>query len=118
MTIRRRLTLLVLVAGLIGTAAAARGARPSGPTPAIAVVQVSLYVLGYNPGPIDGFEGPCTIAALAAYAEERGVVLNQATLDLVLRLLHREMEEELRTAPGQGPLEGSRKPMLLPIQQW
>jgi peptidoglycan hydrolase-like protein with peptidoglycan-binding domain len=118
MTIRRRLTLLVLVAGLIGTSAAATASRPSGPATAIVLVQISLYVLGFDPGPIDGFEGPRTIAALAAYAQERGIVLNQATLNLVLTLLQQEMEEERRVAAGRRPLEDSSKPLLLPTQRW
>jgi peptidoglycan hydrolase-like protein with peptidoglycan-binding domain len=117
-TIRRRLTLLVLVAGLLGTSTAATASRPLAPAPAIVVMQVGLYILGFDPGPIDGFEGPRTIAALAAYAEERGIVLNQATLSLVLALLQQEMEEELRTAARQVPLQDSSKPLFLPIQHW
>jgi hypothetical protein len=117
MTMRHGLALLVVVGGLIGTSMVA-APRPPGPTPAIVTVQISLYVLGYNPGPIDGFGGPRTMAALTAYAEDRRIVLNQATLSLVLELLHLDTGEELRSAAGEKSPEESREPRLLPIQQW
>jgi len=113
---RRGLALLILVGGLIGTSAAA--SRPAGPSPAVVTVQVSLYILGYNPGPIDGFGGPRTIAALTAYAEDRSIVLNEATMRLVLELLHLDTLEELRHAAGEKSPEESSEPRLLPIQQW
>jgi len=118
MTMWRGLVLLLLVGGLIGTSVAAATSRPSGPAPAIVTVQVNLYALGYDPGPIDGFGGPRTMAALTAYAEDRRIVLNQATLNLVLGLLYLETLEELRNAGGEGGIEESSEPRLLPIQRW
>jgi hypothetical protein len=117
MTIRRGLTLLVVVGGFIGTAMAA-APRPSGPTPALVTVQVGLYMLGYDPGPIDGWGGPRTMAALTAYAEDRRIVLNQATLRLVLELLQLDTREELRHAAGPDRPEAACEPRLLPLQQW
>jgi hypothetical protein len=118
MTMRRRLALLVVVGGLMGISVAAAASRPSGPAPAVVTVQVSLYVLGYDPGPIDGFGGPRTIEALTAYAQDRRIVLNQTTLNLVLELLHFDMLEEVRNAGGEGGREEPSEPRLLPIQRW
>lgn len=118
MTMRRGLVLLIVLSGLMWTSMATAASRPSGPAPELVAVQVSLYVLGYNPGPIDGLGGPRTIAALTAYAEDRSIVLNQATMSLVLELLHLDTLEELRNAAGEKSPEESSEPRLLPIQQW
>jgi peptidoglycan hydrolase-like protein with peptidoglycan-binding domain len=76
MTIWRGLVVLILVGGWLGTSVAATAVRPSPPTPPIVALQVGLRVLGYDPGAIDGFWGPRTLAALAAYGQDRGIVLN------------------------------------------
>ena len=59
-------------------------------------LQVSLRVLGYDPGPIDGVGGPRTLMALVSYAQDRGITLNQASVDIVMALLHAELYEKLR----------------------
>jgi peptidoglycan hydrolase-like protein with peptidoglycan-binding domain len=118
MTMRRGLVLLIVLSGLMWTSMATAASRPSGPAPELVAVQVSLYVLGYNPGPIDGLGGPRTIAALTAYAEDRSIVLNQATLNLTLELLHLDTVEELRSAAGEEGSKTSSEPRLLPTQQW
>jgi peptidoglycan hydrolase-like protein with peptidoglycan-binding domain len=121
MTIWRGLAVLMLVGGWLETSVAATAVRPSHPTPPIVALQVGLRVLGYNPGPIDGYWGHRTRAALAAYGQDRGIVLNQATLTLVLTLLHLETVEDLRSAEGKAideeALPGS-SPRMLPIGRW
>jgi peptidoglycan hydrolase-like protein with peptidoglycan-binding domain len=76
MILLRCMILLLLVGGLTGNALAE--AAPSRPSPLVAVVaiQVQLRTLGYDPGPIDGRAGRRTIAALTAYAKDRGIVVN------------------------------------------
>lgn len=100
MTTRQWTALAMLVLGF-ATASMARGVPQSlDPAQEVAMVQVSLTVLGYQPGPIDGLGGRRTVAALAAYAKDRGVVLNQATVNLVVALLHVETRQEILT-PGE-----------------
>ena len=115
----RGLAVLILVVGWLEAAVAA--AHSSRPTPPVVAVQVSLRVLGYDPGAIDGFWGRRTAAALAAYGQDRGIVLNQATLNLVLMLLRSETLEELRGDEGEAigaeALPGS-SPRMLPIGRW
>lgn len=98
MTTRQWLALVLVVLGLTTGAIAYEAAPSNTPAEAIASVQVSLHVLGYNPGPIDGLVGRRTLSALSAYAKDRGVVLNQATLNLVVALLQVEARQEIQNA--------------------
>jgi peptidoglycan hydrolase-like protein with peptidoglycan-binding domain len=121
MTIWRGLALLVLVGGWLGTSVAAVAIPQPRPTPRIVAVQVGLLVLGYDPGRVDGFWGNRTTAALAAYAQDRRITLNQTTMNLVLVLLHIEMLEELQTAGGEAMSEAARpgaSPRMLPLRRW
>ena len=112
---------VLLVGGLTGNALAE--AAPSRPSPLVAVVaiQVQLRTLGYDPGPIDGRGGRRTIAALTAYAKDRGIVLNQATVGTVVArlraeayvmLLDGETTEESGASGPQGDLQA------FPINRW
>ena len=118
MTVRCWFILAMVVGQLTGAGLAAAASRPSEPNPTIALVQLSLQVLGYDPGPIDGLSGKHTAVALTAYARDRRIVLNQATAELVVTLLAVEASEALRRA---GPLEEplrARPPAKLPVYQW
>jgi peptidoglycan hydrolase-like protein with peptidoglycan-binding domain len=118
MTVRRWFILATVVAQLTGVALAGAAARPSGPSPTIALVQLSLRVLSYDPGPIDGLIGQHTATALTAYARDRRIVLNQATTELVVTLLAAEASEALRhVEPTQEPLRAPR-PGMLSVYEW
>jgi hypothetical protein len=39
-------------------------------------VQLALATLGYNPGPIDGFYGPLTFAAVTRFQQDRGLIVD------------------------------------------
>jgi hypothetical protein len=102
---------------LIGVALVEAAPRLSDPTPTVAFMQFALRILGYDPGPIDGLSGRRTIAALTTYAQERDIVLNRATAELVVTLLAAEATEVLdRSAPAG---ESIRAPQLkmLPVYQ-
>jgi len=84
-------------------------------------IQVPLRALGYAPGPIDGRGGRRTIAALTAYAKDRGIMLNQATVGPVVArvraeayamLLDGEASEESETSWPQGNVP------VIPIDRW
>ena len=92
---RRWMALVILAAGLAAVPMADASSHRRGPTSEIASVQMGLRMLGYDPGLIDGLEGPRTLAALDAYAADRGIVLNQATVDLVFALLKAETHDRL-----------------------
>jgi peptidoglycan hydrolase-like protein with peptidoglycan-binding domain len=118
MTLRHWLILALMVAQLTGVALAGAASRPSGPSPTIGVVQLSLRILGYDPGSIDGLTGRRTIVALTAYAQDRRIVLNEATMELVLLLLSAEASEVIgHGAQVEQPLRGRRWGML-PVYQW
>ncbi|MGH8059468.1 MAG: peptidoglycan-binding domain-containing protein [Candidatus Entotheonellia bacterium] len=108
MTIRQWIALVLLVLGLTTGAMAYQASPPNTPAVEVASVQVSLQVLGYNPGPIDGMGGHRTVAALTAYAKDRGVVLNQATVNLVVALLQVEARKEILN--GEEAEEGGDSP--------
>jgi peptidoglycan hydrolase-like protein with peptidoglycan-binding domain len=118
MTVRRWFILTMVVGQLTGAALAGAASRPSDPSPLIALVQLSLQVLGYDPGLIDGLSGRHTAVALTAYARDRRIVLNQATAELVVTLLTAEASEALRhVGPAEEPLR-ARPPKKLPVHQW
>jgi hypothetical protein len=118
MTMYRWMLFVLLVAGLTGNALAEAVSAPPSPMVAMVPIQVQLRALGYNPGPIDGRGGRRTMAALTAYAKDRGIVLNQATAGTVVArlcaeayvmLLEGEASEE-RGAPGNW--------QVFPIHRW
>ena len=90
MTTRGWMACLMLAVGLAALPIANASSHAQRPAETTVIVQVGLRALGYDPGTIDGLGGPRTRAALRAYAQDRGVALNQATLPLVLTLLQDE----------------------------
>jgi peptidoglycan hydrolase-like protein with peptidoglycan-binding domain len=118
MNVRRWLILALIGGPLIGVALAGAVSRPSDPTPMVASMQLALYILGYNPGPIDGLYGRRTVAALTTYAQERRIVLNQATAELVVTLLAAEASEALHDAARTAEPPQGRGLRMLPVYQW
>jgi peptidoglycan hydrolase-like protein with peptidoglycan-binding domain len=121
MMIQRWIAVVLLVGALTGSMLADAAAQPPRPEVAITTVQVSLQVLGYDPGPIDGLGGRRTVAALAAYAQDRGITLNQATINLAVALLRAEIQEKLLNAgdtkdPGMAIPQGNLQ--TLPVYRW
>ena len=121
MIMHRWMILTLLVGGFIGTALTEAASYSPSPMVAIVPIQVQLRTLGYNPGPIDGRGGRRTIAALTAYAKDRGIMLNQATVGTVVARLRAEAyvmlldgeATEKSGAPGpQGDLQ------VIPIDRW
>jgi localization factor PodJL len=54
---------------------------------AIAAVQETLRQLGYDPGPVDGIEGPKTRTAVCDFRKSRGLTqTGRITLDLIQEL--------------------------------
>ena len=118
MRIRRWMVIMLLVGGLTGTALADTPGRASGPAVELVALQLSLQVLGYDPGPIDGRGGPRTLAALGAYAQDRGIALNQTTVGFVVALIQAEIQEKLpmtRDVGGASPHGTLRR---LPVHEW
>jgi hypothetical protein len=121
MITQRWIAVVLLVGGLTGSVLIDAAAQPPRPEVAIMAVQVSLQVLGYDPGPIDGLGGRRTVAALAAYAQDRGIALNQVTVNLAVALLRSEVHEKLLNAgdtkdPGKAIPEGNLQ--MLPVYRW
>jgi peptidoglycan hydrolase-like protein with peptidoglycan-binding domain len=115
----RRWLIPVLVGGqLLGVALAGAASRPADPTPTVAFMQLALRILGYDPGPIDGLSGPRTVAALMAYAQDRRIVLNQATAELVVMLLAAEASKALHHVEPPGEALQIRGLRTLPVYQW
>ena len=121
MIMHRWMILTLLVGGLIGNALTEAASSPPSPTVAMVAIQVQLRALGDDPGPIDGRGGRHTIAALTAYAKDRGIVLNQATVGPVVArlraeasvmLLDGEASEESGTSGPQGDVP------VIPIGRW
>ena len=124
MTARRWIMFVILAVGLAAVPTAGAASRMHAPRAEIVTVQVGLRVLGYNPGPIDGLSGPRTVAVLKAYAKERGIALNQATVKLVVALLRAEAREELLQGGEADDMMESERPssmgevQMLPIARW
>jgi hypothetical protein len=121
MIIQRWIAAVLLVGGLTGSVLADAAAQPPRPEVAIMAMQVSLQVLGYDPGPIDGLGGRRTVAALATYAQDRGITLNQVTVNLAVALLRAEVHEKLLNAgdtkdPGVAIPQGNLQ--TLPVYRW
>jgi peptidoglycan hydrolase-like protein with peptidoglycan-binding domain len=121
MIMHRWMILTLLVGGLTGNALTAAASSPPSPMVAVVAIQVQLRALGYDPGPIDGRGGRRTIAALTAYAKNRGIVLNQATVGTVVArlraeayamLLEGEPDEESGASGHQGDVQ------VIPIDRW
>jgi hypothetical protein len=121
MIMHRWMILLLMVGGLTGNASTEAASYPPSPTIAIVAIQVQLRALGYDAGPIDGRGGRRTIAALTAYAKDRRIVLNQATVGMVMArlraeayvmLLDGETTEGSAASGPQGDLQVS------PINRW
>jgi peptidoglycan hydrolase-like protein with peptidoglycan-binding domain len=121
MIMHRWMILTLLVGGLTGNALAEAVSYTPSPMVAIVAIQVQLRALGYDPGPIDGRGGRRTIAALTAYAKDRRIVLNQATVGTVVArlraeayviLLNDEATEESGASVPQGDLQ------VIPIDRW
>jgi hypothetical protein len=118
MTVRHWLIITTVLGQLIGVAMVGAAPRPRSPSPAIAFMQLSLRVVGYDPGVIDGVNGRQTISALTAYAQDRRIVLNRATADLVGTLLAAEAVQTLRQLQPEEELLGARELEMLPVYQW
>jgi hypothetical protein len=118
MNVRRWLILALIGGPLIGVALVGAVSRPSDPTPMVASMQLALRILGYDPGPIDGLSGPRTVAALMAYAQDRRIVLNQATAELVVMLLAAEASKALHHVEHPGEALQIRGLRTLPVYQW
>jgi hypothetical protein len=121
MTIRQWIAVVLLVGGLTGSILADAAAQSQRPAVEIMALQVSLHALGYNPGPIDGLGGRRTVAALAAYAEDRGITLNQVTVNLAVALLHTEVQEKFPSAgeaKDLGPMLPQKDLQMLPVYRW
>jgi peptidoglycan hydrolase-like protein with peptidoglycan-binding domain len=121
MSMQRWMILTLLVGGLTGNALTEAASDPPSPMVAVVPIQVQLRALGYDPGPIDGRGGRRTIAALTAYAKDRRIVLNQATVRTVVArlraeasvmLLDGEATEDSGASGPQGDLQ------VIPIGRW
>jgi hypothetical protein len=121
MVIQRWIAVALLVGGLTGSVLADAAAQPPRPEVVIMAVQVSLQMLGYDPGPIDGLGGRRTVAALAAYAQDRGITLNQVTVNLAVALLRAEVREKLLSdgdARDSGMVVPQGNLQMLPVYRW
>ena len=121
MIMHRWMILTLLVGGLTGNALTKAASSPPSPMVAIVAIQVQLRALGYDPGPIDGRGGRRTIAALTAYAKNRGIMFNEATVGTVVARLRAEAYamlldgEATEESVAPGP---HGDPQLFPINQW
>jgi hypothetical protein len=121
MIMYRWMILTLLVDGLTGNALTEAASDPPSPMVAIVAIQVQLRAGGYDPGPIDGRGGRRTIAALTAYAKDRRIVLNQATVGAVVARLRAEayvmvLEGAATEEPGDSRRQGDVQ--VIPIDRW
>jgi hypothetical protein len=121
MIMHRWMILLLLIGGLTGHTLAEAASSPPSPMIAIVAIQVQLRAVGYDPGPIDGRGGRRTMGALTAYAKDRRIVLNHATVGTVVARLRAEAyvmllegaaTEESGASGPQGDLQ------VIPIDRW
>jgi peptidoglycan hydrolase-like protein with peptidoglycan-binding domain len=113
--------LLLLVGGLTGNALTEAASDPPSPMVAMVAIQVQLRALGYDPGPIDGRGGRRTIASLTAYAKDRRIVLNHATVGTVVARLRAEASVMLLegAATEESGASGPQEDLpVIPIGRW
>ena len=121
MIMHRWMILLLLVGGLTGNALTEAASDQPSPMVTMVPIQVQLRALGYDPGPIDGRGGRRTIASLTAYAKDRRIVLNQATVGTVVARLRAEayamlLDGEATEESGASGCQGDLK--AFPINRW
>jgi hypothetical protein len=121
MIMHRWMILTLLVGGLIGNALTEAASDPPSPMVAMVAIQVQLRAVGYDPGPIDGRGGRRTLAALTAYAKDRRIVLNHATVGTVVARLRAEayvmvLDGEATEEPGASGPQGDLQ--VIPIGRW
>jgi peptidoglycan hydrolase-like protein with peptidoglycan-binding domain len=121
MSMHQWMILALVVGGLTGNALTEAASSPSSPMVAIVAIQVQLRAVGYNPGPIDGRGGRRTLAALTAYAKDRRIVLNHATVGTVMARLRAEsyvmlLDGEATEEPGASGPQGDLQ--VIPIGRW
>jgi len=113
--------LALVVGGLTGNTLTEAASDAPSPMVAMVAIQVQLRAVGYDPGPIDGRGGRRTLTALTAYAKDRRIVLNQATVGTVVARLRAEayvmlLDGEATEEPGApGPLGDLQ---IIPIGRW
>jgi hypothetical protein len=100
MIMQRWIILVLLVGGLAGHTLAEAASDPTSPMVGMVPIQVQLRALGYDPGPIDGRGGRRTVAALTAYAKDRGIMFNEATVSTVVARLRAEAYAMLLNGQG------------------
>ena len=121
MIMHRWMILTLLVGGLTGNALTEAASDQPSPMVTMVPIQVQLRALGYDPGPIDGRGGRRTIASLTAYAKDRGIVLNQATVGTVVARLRAEayamlLDGEATEESGASGCQGDVQ--VIPINRW
>lgn len=121
MIMHRWMIFVLLVGGLTGNALAEAASYPPSPMVAMVAIQVQLQALGYHPGPIDGRGGRRTIGALTAYAKDRGIMLNRATVGTVVARLRAEasvmlLDGEATEESGVSGPQGDAQ--VFPIHRW
>ncbi|EDP66558.1 hypothetical protein BAL199_15893 [alpha proteobacterium BAL199] len=76
-------------------------------SPLVGRIQSALLERGFDPGPVDGVQGPQTVAAVQAYQRYRGVTADGVIDAALLRSLKTAPSPRpRRTGPREGPLDG------------